>query len=333
VIRTSTSAVSYDKGADVIKITVAPAHSALKLRPGQYYYIYSPLTWNGWGNHLVPLGSYSRPRQAVKSRQDSLFSNKDASIMDGAIPWEWDSPPRSRCDWGENETRQTDNQTLVFWLRPTDAWSKALRDACEKSPGGIVKPRIMIEGPYGRTAHLHNYEHVVFIAGGTGISAVLPYLEEHIHRANSPRMDSVASPKTALRTRQVNLLWTCKTSAFIHNLCAKELRPALSRYDVRAAFFSTSSVHTRSVSKGTEAVHTATDVLPLSIDVNQGRPDITGAILKAARINDGGGSKAGRLAVFVCGPPSMADEARNAIHLSMKEGCDKIDYFEETSGR
>jgi ferredoxin-NADP reductase len=329
MIGTSMSVVSYDKGADVIRIAVTPAHTLLKPRPGQYYYIYSPLTWKGWENHPFTLGSYGRPGQ-VKSRPISVDMNKEISVTAKAIP---ESPTTSRSSWSESESQQVDSQDLIFWLRPFDGWTRGLRDRCQKSETGIASSRVMIEGPYGHTAHLHNYEHIVFIAGGTGISAMVPYIEEHIHRAQSLRTNGIADSKTSLRTRQIDLIWASRTTAFVHDICAKELRPALSRSDIHTEFFSTSSIHTKSQTKETEEIESNGDAASaVNISINQGRPDITGTILQAARSNIDGGVRAGRLAVLVCGPAGMADEARNAIHTAMREGCDRIEYFEETFG-
>jgi len=39
-----------------------------------------------------------------------------------------------------------------------------------------------------------------------------------------------------------------------------------------------------------------------------------------------------RVAVLVCGPSAMADEARIAVHGVMKRGCFGIEYFEESFG-
>jgi hypothetical protein len=329
LVDTSTSVVTYDKEADVIKIAVTPVHTLLKPKPGQYYYIYSPLTWKGWENHPFTLGSYGHPGQ-IKPRPTTADMNKEISVTEKTIP---ESPTTSRSSWSGSESQQTDNQDLIFWLRPFDGWTRGLRDRCQKSENGIASSRIAIEGPYGHTVQLHNYEHVVFIAGGTGISAVVPYIEEHIHRAESPRVDGITDPKTSLRTRQIDLVWTCRTTAFVHDVCAKELRPALSRSDVDSTFFSTSAIHTKSVSKEIEEIGSSDDAsAAFNISINQGRPDITGTILQAARSNIDAGARAGRLAVLVCGPAGMADEARNAIHTAMREGCDRIEYFEETFG-
>lgn len=96
------------------------------------------------------------------------------------------------------------------------------------------------------------------------------------------------------------------------------------REDTRTSFYSTNSVHSTASEKLNEREETA--------NINTGRPDITNMILEAARVNIAGGSKSGRLAILVCGPAGMADEARVAVERAMKEGCRGIEYIEETFG-
>lgn len=327
MIKTSTSRATYDKDANVIKITITPANTLLKPGPGQYYYIYTLCRWKGWENHPFTLGSYTGTGQA-KSSERTLNVHKEMVSKEISVP---DSPLTSRSSWSQSSVSQQEELCLTFWLRPYDGWTQSLRDTCLNNPSGCAKSKIMIEGPYGHSAHLHNYEHVVYIAGGTGISAIVPYIEEHIRRSEYADVDSITS-KTSVRTRQIDFVWTCKTPALIHNICAKELRPALTRNDISASFFSTSAVHSQSKSAETDVIEGTSDARSLEIAINQGRPDITGTILQAARSNLSGGSKAGYVAVLVCGPAGMADEARSAVHLAMKEGCKKIEYVEETFG-
>jgi hypothetical protein len=326
-IVTSTSVATYDIDANVITITVTPASILLKPAPGQYYYIYSLNRWKGWENHPFTLGSFHRPG-SVELCEPSSSGDKEMAVKDISVP---DSPLSSRSSWSDNAKIQSGAQSLTFWLRPIDGWTKTLRDTCLSNSNGCYKSSIIIEGPYGHAAHLHNYEHIILIAGGTGVSAVVPYIEEHIHRSESFSVDG-SSSKISPRTREIDFIWSCKTPAFIHNICAKELRPALTRKDINASFFTTSAVDKRSGSAATKAIEENSGTGPFEIALNLGRPDITSTILGAARSNLSGGSGAGYLAIFVCGPAGMADEARNAVRLAMKEGCTKIEYIEEAFG-
>lgn len=312
MIRLSSSVITYDQEADVIKIVVTPAHTMLKPKPGQFYYIYRPSGWKGWENHPFTLGSFTRPGQQILSpslSSDGQEWNKEILVS------EQRSNQNSSSTSSKNDDTVGTPQQLTFFIRPFDGWTKSFANLCLKDPTGINNSKILIEGPYGHSANLHNYESVLLIAGGTGISAVLPYMEEHMYRqANG----------LPLRTRQIDLLLTSRNPAFIHALCAKELRPMAGREDTRTSFYSTNSVHSTASEKLNEREETA--------NINTGRPDITNMILEAARVNIAGGSKSGRLAILVCGPAGMADEARVAVERAMKEGCRGIEYIEETFG-
>jgi ferric-chelate reductase len=109
------------------------------------------------------------------------------------------------------------------------------------------------------------------------------------------------------------------------------MRPALGRSDISTSFYSTSTIHSKSTSAEIDKIDGG-GASSIDVKINQGRPDITAAILRAAKENMDGGSAAGRLAILVCGPASMADEARAAVQHAMKSGCRSIEYIEETFG-
>lgn len=315
MLRLSSSVTTYDQDSDVIKIVVTPAHTMLSPKPGQFYYIYRPFGWKGWENHPFTLGSFTRPGQKMLSPLQSVDGawNKETLVS------EQTSHPISNSI-SSTDTTLDEPQQLTFFIRPFDGWTKNLATLCLKDPIKPANSKILIEGPYGHSANLHNYETVLLIAGGTGASAVLPYMEEHIYRQANGQ---------ALRTRQINLLLTSRKPAFIYELCKKELRPILGREDIEMEFYSTSTVHTHSTTTaGIEKAHGREE----RVEINTGRPDITNTILEAARVNIEGGRRSGRLAILVCGPAGMADEARGAVGRAMKEGCRGIEYIEETFG-
>jgi predicted ferric reductase len=316
----SSSVVTYDQAADIVKIVVTPAHNLLRPKPGQFYYIYRPLGWKGWENHPFTLGSFTRPRQALQSQSQNLPDwNKDILISEQPIT-PTSASNSSMDDKHDEKTGQA--QQLTFWIRPFDGWTKSLANLCQNDTSNTAHSKLLIEGPYGHSANLHNYESLLLIAGGTGISAVLPYMEEHIYRQSN-----ASKPGMNLRTRELDLILSSRNPEFIHDLCAQELRPMISREDIDMSFYSTDVVHTKA--QVAEVDKIGEDV---RVEVNKGRPDIKNAILEAARVNVAGGSRAGRLAVLVCGPAGMADEGRAAVYQAMKEGCRGIEYIEETFG-
>ena len=59
---------------------------------------------------------------------------------------------------------------LVFFINVHRGFTKRLRDIAEK--GG--KAKVFIDGPYGNPPPLMEYDTLVFIAGGSGVSFTLP---------------------------------------------------------------------------------------------------------------------------------------------------------------
>lgn len=132
---------------------------------------------------------------------------------------------------------RTQSLQLTFLLRPFDGWTGMLRDDCLKSPSGGFRPKIFIEGPYGRSNHLHLYENILFIVGGTGVSGAIPYPRDHVYRTKSQLKTSKGSD---FRTSKITLIWATKHSAMIHDIASRESQPVIGRDDIKVKFFATS---------------------------------------------------------------------------------------------
>jgi ferric-chelate reductase len=328
-ISTTKATATYSEAANVVKLVVSPAHSLLRPRPGQYYFVYRPLRWKGWESHPFTVGSWRDESDYV--RNDVYSSSASSS---------GDARPRSINDDKEKEGSVVNashdssrsnsvskplaasGQELIFWLRPRDGFTRELRDHCRKFDNFTSTSSILIEGPYGHHAKLHNYETVLLIAGGTGMSGIVCYIQEHIRRVKAGK---------PVRTQNIQVIFSCKQEAFIREVCAAELREAVSRDDIDFQFFSTGTQMSISSAAGskTEAPNRGVNV---EVVVSHGRPDLGAAVSSAAQAIAEGGARAGRLAVLVCGPASMADQARKSVRRAMKEGRRNIEYIEETFG-
>ncbi|KAK2798400.1 hypothetical protein FQN50_008840 [Emmonsiellopsis sp. PD_5] len=235
------SVVSYSKASDIIRLEITPGSRDLQLKPGQHYYIYQPLRLFGYESHPFTVGSWS-PVTSDEYTTDATGTNK-----------------------------------FVFWIRPFDGWTKQLRSDCLKAPKQTLTTSFLIEGPYGLPIELHTFENVILIAGGTGIAAALPHIEEQIRRTaplsevapedlNVPLLSSSSSssfssatlmpPSTSptatstatktldtanpTKTTNLTLLWAARQESFIHELAQRELGPALGREDISAHFYCTS---------------------------------------------------------------------------------------------
>ncbi|KAH9845371.1 ferric reductase transmembrane component 4 precursor [Teratosphaeria destructans] len=304
-ISLSRSSVTYDKSCDVIRVDVEPAVKSGK--PGQYYYLYQPTAWRGWENHPFTLAAYNiKPasRQATSSRKGDGKDEATVSV----------SP--------EHESK---GQVFTFFLRPYDGWTRRLRDQCLASPQPTIHPRLLLEGPYGQHINTRSFDTVLLIAGGTGISAIVPLILE--------RSEADAALGPATRTTRVHLNWTVRQPAFIEKLCQAELAAARQRDDFETSFFctQTSSALPRpdhdsveDSEKTAEADHSSRPSGDPSRQTQHCRP--------RRDVADEAAADGTSLAVVCCGPPAMADDAREAVHRALKRGCKRVEYFEESFG-
>ncbi|EFW99861.1 serine/threonine-protein kinase [Grosmannia clavigera kw1407] len=302
--------VSFSAAANILTVDVVPGNAGLSAGPGQHYYLYQPLRLLGWENHPFTLSYWSPP--------DGSSADSDAH--------------------------------LCFYIRPYDGWTKTLRQACVAADGTIPTsasgPAMFIEGPYGLAEPLHTFEHVLLVAGGSGIACMLPYLQDHVTR--------VASRKTV--TQHITLVWADRTEAFIRLVADGPLARILGRDDVdfdvyqtgAAAVSSTSTHSSRGTS--TEAVDpeksgagggvlsrdeslpspgASTPTKRTAISIHAGRPDVESYVCRtSAALQD----TDARLAVMVCGPAQLSDSVRAVVAQCMDKRRRSIEYFEETFG-
>ncbi|KAF9884620.1 hypothetical protein FE257_001442 [Aspergillus nanangensis] len=320
-IQYTRSTAVYDKAADVIRLEVIPGSLSLKPTPGQYYFLYQPFRFTGWESHPFTLGAWTYEPMSSSSRERP-FSKDGNGIDTSQVPLLSDSSSSTSRAVGTRPQPDREQLKLIFWIRPFDGWTRHLRGQCMRSPDRTVRTKLLLEGPYAEQFPLWNYESVLLVAGGTGIAAAVPYIQEHLARSAG----QTVSEKT--HTQDIHLVWTTRQEAFIQNVVAQDLSLAFDRDDFNASFYVTS--HTKH--------HEPADEDPLfpnardestsqSLNIAQGRPDLRSIMLchaQEAQLNDCSA------AVVVCGPPAMADEARLAVHSAMRQGYDRIRYVEES---
>ncbi|RFU31402.1 hypothetical protein B7463_g4916, partial [Scytalidium lignicola] len=325
----------YSTKTNAIRLEVIPGSQILKPKPGQHYYLYQPLRWRGWENHPFTLASWTEvedrkvksidpPTTNVNLLMDSL--TKEITTSPTTTPLDGSSDNVSHSSSDKHIASSAGSYKLTFYIRPFDGWTRNFRDECMTSTTGAIHPRIFIEGPYGEHYPLHNYENIIFVVGGTGISGALPYIQDHLTRScNAP-----PGIKTALttRTRNITLVWAAKEPGILHDIASRELRPVLGREDVHASFYTTSPKESPSTIVNT-ALDTRENPGQNALEIIHGRP-IVGAVIAAAIDQvQAAGSIGGRIAVLCCGPATMAADARTAVHRALRGGKREVDYFEE----
>ena len=322
------SIVQYDPEGDTLRIEVASRRSHPKPTPGQHYFLYQPGQLRFYESHPFTLAYWTEPQDQASSTS----SNEEGAIG----PQE--NPLEKNCE----AVGKSQRTILVFMVRPQNGWTKRLRDKCVGSPDNTITPTILVEGPYGRQEPLWAYEHVLIIVGGSGITAALPYLVDHIRRRTSG---------AKCRTQRISLVWANRSENYMRAIAKRELGGMGARSDIELAFYVTredcesagrdgnsSGRKMGSVNeKGADArtrnhpsgCTPTSEPRPTRFSVYYGRPDVRSIITEVAQAAHEEGSRA---AVMTCGPASMADCVRAATVEAMKSGGASITYFEESFG-
>lgn len=182
-----------------------------------------------------------------------------------------------------------------------------LRDSIVKSGASSREMTALIEGPYGGTEPVFDYNNIIFIAGGSGISAVLPYVQEFLHVRSTARST----------TTRVHVIWAARQRGFIQDILETELATAAKDSRVKLDIFLT----------GASTLTIEEDKLQaFTTRVRYERPDIKSLLHREV------GESVGTVAVFVCGAAGLADDARRASVEIVGGGFKGLGYFEEQFG-
>lgn len=297
---TSTT-VTYSEASDLVRIEMVPGSTTLTPSPDQLYYLYQATTWlKGWENHPFSLGAWA-PALGISSEKSGSTS--------------------------QNE------KELIFYVQPYDGWTRRLRDQCRKA-GGMIRPKLLLEGAYGHAEPVHTYNTLVIIVGGTGIAVAVPYLLDHIAR--------VKEGKT--KTTKIQLVWSVRQREMCNEVFNEGLAEITQHPDITITVFCTrlSKISIDSESDTTIAKELSLGAAPAikttgsdssisssSLRFMPGRPNIGDIV--AAEVQEAQSSST-NLGVLTCGPAQMADECRATVYDVMKSGFQDIEYFEESFG-
>ncbi|ORY32518.1 putative ferric reductase transmembrane component [Naematelia encephala] len=164
------------------------------------------------------------------------------------------------------------------------------------------KVMVMIDGPYGGLKiDLGDYDSVLLVAGGSGITFVLGAIEEALRVRESGRGPS-----------QIEVAWVVRDTSTIDALA-----PTLHHLHSLATRLSTSLTYNLYLSNPPSPLPAVPSLLPPSTTLSPYRPEVAQLVREALpppTINpqELTGSSGG-LAVVACGPEGIVMEARNAV--------------------
>ena len=202
---------------------------------------------------------------------------------------------------------------LQFVIRPYKGLTASLREEVIKTGLGRKEMNVWVEGPYGHPHPVLNYDNVLFLVGGSGIAAALPYIQEFLR------------PRHAIRTKHIHLVWAVRQYSFARDILDNELAPGTSasaHERVKLDFFVT----------GPSPKAVKDDVLDLDRFEDADTRISYQRFLADTVLREEVSQAVGSLAVLVCGPARLADDARRAAVQVVKNGFDQLEYFEEQFG-
>lgn len=299
--RNTPAVVSYSEETGMIRLQVYPSIVSEKQTPGRYYFLY----FGGsrfWQSHPFSLAGHSRELNETAALAQPLDTSekKGANLSSQAV----------------EPTDSTGKPYLTFLIRPRDGVTRRLRDlATTKGSSGRCRLGVAIEGPYGASAEIRRFNDVLFVAGGSGITAILPYIrtlfEDNQKESQVPN---------------VRLAWTVRHEGFARDVLSNDLN--LTEASPQASEKLSLEIFITSNSTGSETTSLSDPNGQYSPDsrFKEGRPDINSIVQ-----NFVGGAK-GSAAVFVCGPGKMADDTRLAVIRHGKNSSKHVELFEEMYG-
>lgn len=295
----------YDPKSHTVRLVVPLTGCLYKPGPGTYYYIYVLDDSRFWESHPFTIAYVSGSEQeTVDSTQ--LSSRFDTSRCSDSAPLTVAQRGRTPS---EDEallcSSQKSTRSMVFLIRPYNGFTSRLQTH--------QNPRVLVEGPYGHTQPLHDFAHVLFITGGTGIAVPLSYLD--VLLASSRVVD-------------VHIIWAVREQAFARDVIRTDLHAKLRSEKLRLAVHVTQRDQ-ETMSEGNHSTklnnNDRNDSVEDCVHLRDGRPDVSTEVQEAAKAAD-----KQRLAVVACGPPQMADEARRAVVEVLGMGFGGVEYFEES---
>jgi predicted ferric reductase len=288
---------TYDPSADIIRLDVTALLPDKIMKPGEYYYLYASSGIRSYQSHPFTLCSWqTRATTTTVQPSPSPTTAEDAKTPNPTTLSTSPSPSTST-------TTCTTNHTLL--IRPHNGFTASLKSRLSPSPKDIT---ILLEGPYGHSVDLRPFTDVLFLVGGSGITAAISHLTVMLLQSSQRKKMSI------------HLLWAVPNARVVENVCENELAAVMREPGFRMTVYETRGLDSPGSSElekngdGKEVSRGGSPPAP-AYTLLQGRPDLSSAI-RDARQNCVGRS----LAVVSCGPPRLADACRRGVVEDVGDG-------------
>jgi len=157
-------------GDDLIKLVIVPGRG-WRYGAGQHTFLSFPgLGYRPWESHPYSIVGWSTsPTSSIAS--STAPSLQERSSSNEKNPTDITSHPIHIHSPSDNA------KSITFLIRPYNGITETLHRYLVNKSRGPQPIRVWAEGPHGHAAKLTNFEHVLLIGGGIGITALLPYAQ------------------------------------------------------------------------------------------------------------------------------------------------------------
>ncbi|RDL35207.1 uncharacterized protein BP5553_07138 [Venustampulla echinocandica] len=159
---------------DYIRIDIKGVASGV----GHAYLYFPTLTWRVWENHPFSVASTLLPAledsASLKKASESDLESDRARTSDKASPSDQDIDIKEISSGSSNKSnhlRLPPSLALSFFVR-------ARSGLTTQFPANGSIP-VLVESIYGTNEDLSGYPSLICIAGGVGVTAIMPYLQSH----------------------------------------------------------------------------------------------------------------------------------------------------------
>ncbi|CAO3613082.1 unnamed protein product [Cunninghamella blakesleeana] len=192
-------------GTDCIRFIVDANKMGLSERaPGVFVYIYVPGVYF-WQSHPFTISSWYQPLiDLPNSKLKPVYGTttatatalvKKSKLTTSSSSTSSSSTSSSTSTSNNNNNNNNNNPSLLLsnvdtnptfelLIRPQQGMTKKLYDTIQKRGPNGCDMYVLIEGPYGHTHPILQYDTAILVAGGVGTTATVPYLQEACYHAN-----------------------------------------------------------------------------------------------------------------------------------------------------
>lgn len=295
---------SYSEETGMIRLQVHSSSKLSQQTPGKYYFLHMG-GWRIWENHPFSLAGTSAGESAG-----------EAAVVDSS-----DSEKRSPVATAQPKgTELVSGQSYrTFMIRPRTGFTRRLRDSIIKQDkSGVARFRVVLEGPYGSVANFAGCNEILFVAGGSGITAVIPYLRHIFEDADQ------GTPRPNVR-----LVWVMRQAGFARDVLANDLRLVEASQNattkLQIEIYVSSGATEDNNTEKSDSENTASSQPDSRFTY---RKPVMGEVIREYV----SATQSSKPAVFVCGPARMADEVRAAVRKEARSVASDVKLFEEVYG-